>query len=87
MNSGRERDLPFFDSWVCTCYNGERGTMNKLDATLEKKVMPHSLHYSLDNKDQGWNVAAIGQRNREMSTHYALVFKALDTSCNCEIKY
>ena len=61
--------------------------MNKLDATLEKKVMPHSFHYSLDNKDQGWNVAAIGQRIREMSTHYALVFKALDTSCNCEIKY
>ena len=61
--------------------------MNKLDATIEKKAMPHSLHYSLDNKDQGWNVAAIGQRIREMSTHYALVFKALDTSCNCEIKY
>ena len=83
----RERDLPFFSSLLYTCYNSERGTMNKLDATLEKKVILHSFHYSLDNKDQGWNVAAIGQRIREMSTHYALVFKALDTSCNCEIKY
>ena len=51
--------------------------MNKLDATLEKKVMPHSFHYSLDNKDQGWNVAAIGQRIRERSTHYALVFTSI----------
>ena len=34
--------------------------MNKLDATLEKKVILHSLHYSLDNKDQGWNDVAIG---------------------------
>ena len=61
--------------------------MNKLDATIEKKAMPHSFHYSLDNKEQGWNVAAIGQRIREMSTHYALVFKAFDTSCFCEIKH
>ena len=61
--------------------------MNKLDATLEKKAILHSLHYSLDNKDQGWNFAAIGQRIQEMSTRYALVFKAFDTSCFCEIKY
>ena len=79
--------MSFFNSLLYTFYNSERGTMNKLDATLEKKVILHSFHYSLDNKDQGWNVAAIGQRIREMSTHYALVFKALDTSCNCEIKY
>ena len=60
MNSGRERDLSFFDSWLHTCYNGERGAMNKLDTTLEKKVILHSFHYSLDNKDQGWNDVAIG---------------------------
>ena len=47
----RERDLSFFSSLLYTFYNSERGTMNKLDATLEKKVMPHSLHYSFDNKD------------------------------------